>query len=104
MSTRLEQLYKLLERNPNDPFLQYATALELKKAGDLEGAVRHLHKTLQLDADYLYAYYQQGQIEELRARPDAARAAYEEGIRRASARGDHKALGELRTALSSLDA
>lgn len=77
-------------------------ALELKKAGELDAALDALRKTLELDADYLYAYYQLGQVEELRGQVGAARSAYESGIRRATSKGDLKALGELRTALSGL--
>lgn len=102
MPDRLEQLRNMLEKSPNDAFLRYAMALELKKSGDLAAALSSLDKTLELDGDYLYAYYQRGQIAEELGDVATAKAAYEAGIRRATAKGDMKALGELKTALAGL--
>ena len=103
MTARLEQLRKLLEKSPSDAFLLYATALELKKAGDSRGALDHLAKTLAVDADYMYAYYQQGQILKSIGDPAAAIIAYDIGVSRAQKKGDQKALGELRGARDMLE-
>ena len=59
---RLEQLHRILERTPNDPFLTYGIALEHKNAGEPQVALEWLDKTLALDARYCYAYYQKGQV------------------------------------------
>ena len=56
MSDRLEQLKKLHDVDPNDPFLTYGIALELSKDDLLEEAVTWLDKTIAIDADYCYAY------------------------------------------------
>lgn len=102
-SPRLEQMRKLLERAPNDAFLHYGVAMELKKLSDFTAALGHLARTIEIDPDYLYAYYQQGQILELADRPDDAKPAYDAGIERAKAKGDQKALNELRAARNLLD-
>lgn len=102
-SPRLEQVKKLLEKSPQDPFLLYALALEYKKLGDLPAALDYLGRTLAVDADYMYAYYQQGQILEAQGKPELAAPAYEAGIQRARAKGDTKALGELVGARELLD-
>jgi tetratricopeptide (TPR) repeat protein len=102
-SPRLEQVRKLLEKSPRDPFLLYAIALEYKKLGAFPDALTYLQRTLDADPDYLYAYYQQGQILEAQHQPKLAIPAYDEGIRRARAKGDQKALGELQSARELLD-
>lgn len=100
---RLDQVLKLLDKTPTDPFLLYAAALEYKNAGDLGNALTYLEKTLAQDPNYLYAYYQQGQIFEQRGQPDDAKSAYQNGIPRARQQGDEKALSELQSALAVLD-
>jgi tetratricopeptide (TPR) repeat protein len=102
-SPRLEKMRKLLEKAPNDAFLHYGVALELKNLNDFAGALTHLARTLEIDPGYLYAYYQQGQILELADRPDDAKPAYDAGIERAKSVGDQKALNELRAARNLLD-
>lgn len=103
MSKRIEQLRQMLAKTPGDPFLLYGMSLELKKAGDLRGALDYLDRTLALDAGYLYAYYQKGQVLETVGQPDDAKAAYDAGIERARAAGGAKALGELSGARDLLD-
>jgi tetratricopeptide (TPR) repeat protein len=103
MSARLAQLRKMLEKSPRDPFLLYGVALELKKAGDLRTALEYLDRTLAIDADYMYAYFQKGQILETVGQPNDVKLAYDAGIKRAQAAGDAKALGELTGAREMLD-
>lgn len=100
--SRLEQLHKLLERTPQDPFLLYGIALEHKKAGESQEAIEWLNKTIQADSKYCYAYYQKGQILESVGDETAARDAYLAGIRAAKEVGDAHAEGELRGALDML--
>lgn len=102
-SPRADQLQKLLEKSPGDPFLLYAFALELKKLNDKPRALDYLARTLAVDPHYHYAYYQQGQILESQGQTEAAKAAYDAGIAQARAAGDGKALGELEAARELLD-
>lgn len=97
-SPRLEQVRQLLAKAPKDPFLLYAMALELKKLGALNDALQYLQHTLEVDADYLYAYYQAGQILESQGTESKAIQMYDQGIQRARAKGDAKALSELQAA------
>lgn len=106
LSPRLVQLQKLLEKAPKDAFLLYAAALEFKKLEMFPEALEHLARTLEIDADYLYAYYQQGQILEQMEGDEnvaAAKLAYEAGMKHAKAKGDQKALSELTGARHGLD-
>ncbi len=102
MTPRQEQLRKLLDRTPDDAFLVYALALEHKKAGELDEALRLLSRTTELDANYAYAHFQRGQIYEGRDDVPAARAAYTAGVAAARRAGDAKGDGEIGGALAAL--
>lgn len=99
---RLEQLRMLLEKTPTDPFLSYGIALELKKAGQLQEAVEWLDRTITLDQQYCYAYYQKGQVLEQLGDMPGARSSYQEGIKAAQAAADPHAESELRAAMDLL--
>ena len=99
----MQQLQKMLQRQPDDPFLLYGLAMEHKKANDLTGALQWLDRVLQNDPNYCYAYYQRGQVHELAGDADAARKAYREGIEAAARAGDAHARTELEAALSLVE-
>ena len=103
MANRMAELQRLLEREPNDPFLRYGIAMEHKKAGRFDDALDWFGRTLEVEATYCYAYYQQAQIHEERGDADAARAVYAKGIKVADGCGDAHAAGEMRAALEVLD-
>ena len=99
---RLEQLQKLLEREPNDTFLLYGIALEYKKAGVFEEALNFLSSVTELDPGYCYAYHQRGLIHEARGDIPAAKKAYQDGIAAATKKGDAHAREEIAAALAML--
>ena len=103
MTKRLEQILKMLEKTPNDAFLLYGAALEIKKSGDHAQAIAYLDRTLAVDAGYCYAYYQKGHSQEELGDTDAAAATYRAGIAAARRVGDTKAEGELSQALSIVE-
>ena len=103
MSTRLEQLQKMLQREPDDIFLLYGLAMEHKKAGQKEIALELLDRVTQLDAGHGYAFFQSGQIKEQSGDYAGARKAYEGGIAAAIRSGDAHAKSELESALSMLE-
>jgi len=103
MPTRLEQLQKMLDREPNDTFLLYGLAMEHKKSGDTEQALRLLEKVVQLDPGHGYAFFQRGQIEESRGDTAAAKKAYADGIAASTKSGDAHARSELEGALSMIE-
>lgn len=100
---RLEQLQKMLEREPDDTFLLYGLALEYKKRNEASTAIEHLNRVIQLDPGYCYAYHQRGLIQESLGQTESAKQSYREGIEAAVKKGDDHARGEIEGALSLLD-
>ena len=102
-SQRMQQLRRMLERTPSDPFLLYGIALEYKKANDLHQALEYLDRTIQADAAYCYAYFQRGQVFEALGDVASAKGAYLQGIGVAGQKGDAHARSELEGALSMIE-
>jgi tetratricopeptide (TPR) repeat protein len=102
-SPRLQQLQKMLDRAPADPFLLYGTALEYKKADEPQRALEYLDRTIQADAGYCYAYFQRGQVHEQLGDIASAKQAYRDGIEAAVRKGDSHARSELEGALSVIE-
>jgi tetratricopeptide (TPR) repeat protein len=103
MSTRLEQLQKMLEKQPNDSFLLYGIAMEYKKSDQLDDALKMLSKVSEVDPGHGYAWFQAGQIQESRGDLAAAKSAYQAGIVAAAKSGDSHARSELEGALSMIE-
>jgi Tfp pilus assembly protein PilF len=98
----MRKLQAMLEKDPDDPFLLYAIALEHRKAGDSPAALEQLRSVLARDPAYCVAYQMMAQIHEQAGDLEAARAAYQAGIDVADRKGDHHARDEMRGALALL--
>jgi tetratricopeptide (TPR) repeat protein len=103
VNERLEQLQRMLQREPNDTFLLYGIAMEHKKLNDPAAALEYFDRVTQLDPCYCYAYHQKGLVHESQGDTDAARQAYREGIQAAITKGDDHARGEIEAALSMIE-
>lgn len=103
MSSRLEQLELLASKDPGDPFIQYAIALEYVSSNRLEHAAEILERLMAASPDYTAGYHQAGRVYEQLDRDDEARRCYEQGIVVAQRQGDAKDLDEMREALAFLD-
>jgi len=103
MNSRLEQLELLASKDPGDPFIQYAIALEYVSSHQLEQAAGILEKLMEASPDYTAGYHQAGRVYEQLDRDDEARRCYEQGIVVAERQGDAKDLDEMREALAFLD-
>ena len=102
-SSRMQQLQRMLEREPDDTFLLYGLALEYKKLNEAPAAIEHLNRVIQLDPGYCYAYHQRGLIQESLGETESAKRSYREGIEAAIKKGDDHARGEIEGALSMLE-
>ena len=103
MSTRMEQLQKMLETEPHDSFLNYALALEHGKTNDITTAIQLITAIIERDQNYLGAYYQLGQYYEQTQQIDAAVQTYKKGIQIAIQQKNRKTQMELNEALLQLE-
>ena len=103
VSNRMRQLQKMLEKEPNDPFLLYGLGLEYKKANDAAHAIEFLDRVIAVDPGYCYAYHQKGLVYEAADDMPSAKAAYRAGIEAATKKGDAHARSEIEAALSLIE-
>jgi Tfp pilus assembly protein PilF len=103
MSTdRLAKLQGMLQRQPADVFLLYATAMEYKKLNLTAEAVEHLQRVVGIDPAYSAAYHQAGLIYQTTGDLEAARRWFRDGIAAATKAGDAHAAGEMQGALEEI--
>ncbi len=100
--SRLDQLTRLHEADPADPFCTYGIALEYAKEERPGEAIDWLRKTLDLDPQYCYAYYQMAKVHSDQGDDEAARAAITAGMKAAKQAGDEHAHSELTELLEAL--
>jgi tetratricopeptide (TPR) repeat protein len=103
MNDRLEKLQAMLQRQPDDAFLLYGIAMEMKKSGSYEEALNYLTKVIAVDPGYCYAYFQQGQVNEAKGDMESAKRAYRAGLIAAEKKGDAHAKDEIAGALSMIE-
>jgi tetratricopeptide (TPR) repeat protein len=99
--TRIEQLLKFLEEDPNDAFSLYALALEYKKSNPAK-AENLFRLLLTNHPGYLPTYYQAGLMMEESGNTEEALDFYQKGIALARKLHDAAALKELQAAYNLL--
>ncbi|CAN5418007.1 hypothetical protein BH09PLA1_BH09PLA1_23830 [soil metagenome] len=100
---KLDQLQTMLARQPGDAFLLYALGMEHKKLGALDPAIDFYSRTIEVDPNYCYAYYQRGQSFEQKGDAASAKQSYQAGIEAAIRAKDDHAKSELEAALQMLE-
>ena len=100
--SRLEQLTKLHAADPADADLVYMIAMEHAKAGDPDGAITWLDKTLGVKADYCYAFYQKAKMYLEKGEDERAKQVLRDGMRVAM-RADPHAHSEMQALLDSIE-
>ncbi|HFA50437.1 MAG TPA: tetratricopeptide repeat protein [Bacteroidetes bacterium] len=93
--SRLERLLDFLAASPDDTFLLFALAKEYESMGDLEKSLRHYAHLVEVDPDYVGAYYHLGKLQEKLGQPATAFATYKTGMEAARRNNDQHALSEL---------
>ena len=100
--TRLDQLFILLQKMPNDQFLNYALAMEYISINEHDKAIDVLSILIENDPNYLACYYQLAKLLE-QINKDKAIALYKQGVSVAQIQGDYKTLNEINQALLLLE-
>lgn len=103
MTDRLAQLTKLHEADPADPFLTYGIALEHAKTEDFAQAIVWLDRTLEVDGNYCYAFYQKARALSELGDDEAARKVLVEGMAAAVRARDDHARSEMAELLATLE-
>ncbi|MDZ7640039.1 MAG: tetratricopeptide repeat protein [Bryobacterales bacterium] len=98
LSKRIDMIREMLAQNPTDSFLLYGLANEHKNEGDLPQAIASYRHLLDVNPDYVAAYYHLGQTLESAGESEAAASTYDSGIAVARRIGDAHAMSELQAA------
>jgi len=102
MTSRKEQLEALLADDPNDTFLLYGLAMELRKESSFEEAKQHFDKLMASKPPYVPAFFMCGQMFAEQGKIDQARDVLRIGIDHARAQQNDHAAGEMAELLTSL--
>lgn len=102
MNDKIKQL-TLLNKDENDPFIQYALAKEYEKAGDLEKSENLFEKLVTNHPNYVGTYYHYGGVLEKRDKLSKARQIYSTGLKVAQKVNDQLAYRELFAAISKFE-
>ncbi len=103
MSSRLDSLLQMLEKDPEDSFLLYGIALEYNSVKDYTNAEHYLKKILNSNPDYVPAYMQLALLMENLNKIEEAKDYYLIGITAAKKTNDTKAAKEMEAFLDELD-
>ncbi len=102
MTSRLEKIQAMLVDEPNDVFLRYSLAMELRTAGETEQALEVLKRLSEESPPYVPAFFRSAQILADEQRIEDSRAFLREGIEVARLQGDLHAAGEMGEMLAEL--
>jgi len=100
---RLAQLKTMLELEPNDLFLNYSLGLENLAQSNINEAEFQFKKALDLNPDYIPAYYQLGKLFELKKNTTQAILFFKNGLEKARLVKDFKAINEFGEAIFLLE-
>jgi tetratricopeptide (TPR) repeat protein len=100
---RLQALLDMLEREPDDVFLNYAAGLEYRSNGNIELAETQLKRTITLDPEHAPACYQLGQMYETLSQTAEALKWYNQGLEISRRKRDNKSVSEFEEAIFLLE-
>ncbi len=95
MNSAIPSLEKLLGGPRDNALLRFSLGNEYLKAGDATRAAMHLRAAVERDPNYSAAWKLLGRALIENGDPDAALAAYRDGIRVAEQKGDKQAAKEM---------
>ena len=102
MSARLDHLFALVAKTPNDTFARYALGMELKSAGRFAEAQDHFAFVIEKNGDYHPVYAAAAETLVQLGRVDEARAVYGKGMEVCGRKGEAHAKDFLAKALAAL--
>lgn len=103
MSSRLEGLLKLYEKEPDEPFISYGIALEYISLKEFQKAEEFLSQTIEKDPGYTAAYMQYALLKTDLNKTDEAKQLFKKGIEAAYKSGDKRSAKEMEDFLEDLE-
>lgn len=100
--SRRQKIELLLEKEPNDAFLNFGLAMELLKEGESLAALDRFDRTLAIDAVYTAAYHHKGYTLIALERIDEAKSTLQAGIEAAAQISNAHAKREMTELLESI--
>lgn len=101
--SRLEQLQKFLEQDPNDSFTRYAIGLELASMKSYDKAIEQFEALRTADPAYVATYYQLARAYREAKNNVKAEEIYNAGIAIARKANDFHAASELQAAMEEME-
>jgi len=102
MSQRKEQIILFLKKEPNDPFLQYALAMEFLAEGNDKKAKEQLLKLTEQFVEYLPSYLQLGMLFVKEGKKTKAVEILKKGEKLAQMQGNKHTLAEIKSELQNI--
>jgi len=102
--TRRQKIETMLEDDPDDVFLRYSLAMELRKEGEHEASLARLEALANDPTPYVPAFFMTAQQLANLDRIEEARSWLRNGIEQARHQGDSHAASEMGEFLTSLGA
>lgn len=93
--SREEKIRSLLAAEPDDAFLNFSLAMELAKLERWDESFAQFDRLIEVDPDYVGAYFHKGKTFAMLGRADDAREVIRRGITKAAEVGDFHAKGEM---------
>ena len=97
-----EQIEKLLGAEPDDVFLNFGLAMELKKADLTDEAIAQFDRVIQLDSAYTAAYYHKGNTLIALGRGEQAKPVLQAGVEASRQAGNQHAESEMQALLDGI--
>jgi Tfp pilus assembly protein PilF len=100
--SRLDLLTEIVKQNPENLLARYGLAMEYSQQDDSEKALENFRLLMELNPDYVAAYYQSGRVLQKLGEVERAREMFTTGISASERVGDLHARSELEAALAEL--
>lgn len=100
---RIDMLLEMLSKEPDDVFLNYALGIEYIGELDVVHSEIQFKKVLEMNADYIAAYYQLGKLFESQLKNTEALLYYKLGLEKAKVQKNNKAINEFGEAIFMLE-
>lgn len=102
-ASRVDMILSMLEKEPDDLFLNYSLGLEHVAHKSFDLAEASFKKTLSIQPDYVPVFYQLGKLFELQGKNEEALNHFRSGLTHAQQQKNKKAVNEFGEAIFMLE-